>query len=153
MLILSFGWTWPALVARAKSVTRREWGARQLDLHQRAFRRNEPVQAYDKVPHAKGQRIGLIQYTSEPHWETLGVMPFEDYEAEGFDWFHRNPFAIPAAAKLRPWAADQCSAGAFQAWKAQEAAVSMVVCRFRILSITPEANQRLVDMARAALPG
>jgi len=54
-MILSFGWTWPAFVARAKTCTRRFWTPRYAErwVVPRVF------EAYDRSPRFGGVRIGM----------------------------------------------------------------------------------------------
>ena len=146
MLILSFGWTWPAVARRAKSVTRRQWSARQLALHQAAFDKGHGIQAWTKGPHAKGRAFGQIRYTQRPYLEPLGFMPDVDYVEEGFRFFNQNPWALPATASARPWAQDQCSLQAFRSWRDQERTAVMVVLRFEIIDLEPWISEELEKM-------
>ena len=83
MKIISFAETTPALLAGAKTVTRREW----TEKHARSFKAGELVQAWSKGPRVKGaKRVGTIRLTATPYQEMSDCVPFEDYDAEGFTY-------------------------------------------------------------------
>lgn len=132
MRAVSFGWTWPAFVAGAKTVTRRDWKTCP-------FKKGEVVQALDRVFFLKGKRIGTFVVTEQPTFSPLESMPDTDYEAEGFEWFKRHPAAIPKAAKKRPWGA--CTFEAFDGWR--KSGGSLWVLRFLPVEVYPEAKERL----------
>lgn len=79
MKIISFAYTTPALLAGAKTVTRRAWN-RDYALR---FNPDEVVQAYDHSPRIGGKCVGLIRVVSVK-FEPIALMPDSDYEAEGF---------------------------------------------------------------------
>ncbi|MDI7157166.1 hypothetical protein QMM53_11520 [Leptospira santarosai] len=86
MKIISFGFTAAPLLARRKTITRREW----KDEYALKFRQGEIVQAYDKSPRFGGKKIGelKISWIVKSH---LRDMPDTDYEEEGFAWLDENP--------------------------------------------------------------
>lgn len=51
MRIISFGWTWPALVAKSKTVTRWDWD----EDYARRFHKGDIVLAYDRSPRLGGR--------------------------------------------------------------------------------------------------
>lgn len=91
MKIISFAQTTPALRAKRKSCTRRDWTTR----YALSFQQDELVQAWDKLPRAHGKRIGTIRVTVKPYLEHLSLMPDSDYENEGFAFFSEFPEALP----------------------------------------------------------
>ena len=40
--------------------------------------------AWDKLPHAGGKKVGRFRLTCRPYWERLCDMPEEDLELEGW---------------------------------------------------------------------
>ena len=82
MKIISFGWTWPALLAEPplrKTVTRRDWNVEY------ALRfKGDLIQAFDKSPRFGGKKIATIRLIRSPYNEPIDLMPDSDYEAEGF---------------------------------------------------------------------
>ena len=81
MMIISFAETTPALVAGAKTVTRREWHPN----HARKFTADALVQAWDKTPRVKGaRRVGTIRITQAPYIELSTDAPIADFDREGF---------------------------------------------------------------------
>lgn len=91
MQIISFAWTTPALLAGAKTVTRRDW----TDRHAAQFHKGDLVQAWDQSPRAGGHRVGVIHLTDDPRFEPLADMPDSDYQAEGFEWITKYDAAPP----------------------------------------------------------
>ena len=63
MRIISFAWTTPALLAGAKTVTRRDWKGR----HGMAFHEGDFVQAWDRSPRVGGKQVATIQLTESPY--------------------------------------------------------------------------------------
>ena len=94
MRFISFAWTVPALLAGAKTVTRRAWKAS----HAERFSSGELVSAFDKDPRAGGKKIGEIRLTRAPYLEDVADMPAADYAGEGFAYFERHPEELPANA-------------------------------------------------------
>ena len=142
MKSISFGHTWPALVARAKSVTRREWKAS----HAKSFRAGDQVLALDRDRRAGGQPIAELRLVDDVRPERMIEMPDSDYAAEGFAWFHAQPQAIPVSAIGQPWAQEECSLGAFQAWRATRRAQRVYVVWFEVERVYPAATRRLLSI-------
>ncbi len=124
MKIISFSWTSPALLARAKEVTRRNWKPR----HAESFKEGELVQAWDKSPRFKGKKIGIIRLTCAPYLQTTFWMPGEDYEGEGFKYLDEHPELIGPAAKRAGFVPPLIEA--FKRW--QHADEILYVIRFEI---------------------
>jgi hypothetical protein len=129
--IISFGWTWPAIRARVKTVTRRAWSYEYASM----FRHGDICQAYDKVPFHSGRRIGLIRLTRPPYWEPIQYMPDSDYVAEGFQYLHAHPGLLPASMPIG------VSRAGFREWRASKALYRVV--RF----------EHLPECVACALPG
>lgn len=128
MRIISFGWTKEALLAGAKTVTRRNW----KDSYARSFKAGERLQAWSKVPYAGGKRIGTIELTHPLVKERTGLMDsLHDYRDEGFWWMHHNGIKLPIGS---PWP-DMDAYHAFNEW--MKADVPMWVVRFRLIEVTP----------------
>ncbi len=96
MKIISFAWTTPALLAREKTVTRRDWKERFA----RGFKAGDLVAAWDKLPRNHGRKVATIRLTCKPYKQVVAMAPDSDYEAEGFGFFERHPEELPANA---PW--------------------------------------------------
>lgn len=79
-MIVSFCYTSKALVAGAKTVTRRWWS----DKHARWFQPGRVFDAYNRLPRVKGARkIAECRVVS---CERTGDFPDADIAAEGFDY-------------------------------------------------------------------
>ena len=123
--IISFAWTSAALLAGAKTVTRRAWAP----AYARTFRSNELIHAYDRSPRVGGHQIARLRLTDVPRYEADADAPDSDYEAEGFAWFAAHPDALPARAREELRVA--VSPAAYQAWR--EAGGHSWVIRFEVL--------------------
>ncbi|KKN82008.1 hypothetical protein LCGC14_0312750 [marine sediment metagenome] len=82
MKIISFSYTVEALLAGAKTVTRRDWSER----YARSFNAGEVVQAWDKLPRAGGKRVGAIRLTHAPFQENVRAAPRWAFADEGLAW-------------------------------------------------------------------
>lgn len=127
MKIISFSWTSPALLARAKSVTRRDWKLR----HAESFRKDELVQAWDKSPRFEGKKIGIIRLLRAPYLENTFWLPDEDYEREGFKYLDEHPELIGAAAKRAGFTPPLIET--FERWK--YVGETLYVVRFEIVEL------------------
>lgn len=85
-MIVSFAWTTPALLAGAKTVTRRDWTYG----HAQKFTVGMLVDAYDRSPRAHGKKVATIRITRPPHRESTANLPVEDYAREGFAWLREH---------------------------------------------------------------
>jgi hypothetical protein len=124
--IISFAYTTPALLAGAKTVTRREWN----DDYAARFVADELIAAYDRSPRFKGKQVAIIQLTDRPRYEPNALMPPDDYAAEGFEWLAAHPEVLPRAAQNFPYA---FSREGFDAWRTN--GYSMWVVRFRLVEV------------------
>jgi hypothetical protein len=79
MKIISFAWTTKALLAGAKTVTRRDWTKEYAE----RFEKDEVIQAYNKSPRFGGKRVALIRLTKKPYWQLHKNLNHDDFIAEG----------------------------------------------------------------------
>ena len=80
MKIISFAWTTPAIKARRKSCTRRDWA----DDYAARFKPGDLCQAWDKTPRCTGaKRIGTVRIISVTK-ERYCDAPAVDWYNEGF---------------------------------------------------------------------
>lgn len=89
--IISFGWTWPAIVAKEKTCTRRDWN-KKFAL---SFEPDEICHAWDFSPRSgHGKWIADIKIKEVFHQNTFN-MAEDDYKAEGFEFFDKHKHIIP----------------------------------------------------------
>src|SRR4051794_26432107 len=89
--IIAFAETTPALLAGAKTVTRREWN----DRYAQSFKAGEILQAWDKSPRTgKGKRVGLIRLTEVPRKERANEIRPSEYVAEGFLYMREHGLTL-----------------------------------------------------------
>jgi hypothetical protein len=124
--IISFAYTTPALLAGAKTVTRRDWNAE----YAQSFRRGEVVQAYDRNPRFHGKHVANIRLTEGPPWEAMHLMPDSDYIAEGFAWLHEHQDQISQAGRR---VFGTFSFADFERWRQQPG--GMWVVRFELVEV------------------
>lgn len=97
-MIISFGWTTPAILARRKTVTRREWDPRYAD----RFYEGQVCDAWNTSPrNVRGnpRKIATIRLTAKPTYELTRQAPPEDWEREGFEYLSANGHKV---GKLTP---------------------------------------------------
>lgn len=82
MNIISFAYTTPALLALAKTVTRRDWKPE----HAAKFKRGMKCWAYDRSPRVGGHAVAVIRLIADPKFEAMVLVPDSDFEGEGFAW-------------------------------------------------------------------
>lgn len=85
-MIVSFAWTTPALLAGAKTVTRRDWTPQ----HAAHFHRGDVVDAWSKSPRAHGEKVARILITRDPWVQMSNAVKPDDWTREGFEWFAWN---------------------------------------------------------------
>lgn len=81
-MIISFAWTTAALLAGAKTVTRRDWKKQ----HAMQFAKGKLVDAYDRSPRTHGRKVATIRILRDPYVAWSTDLTDEDYEREGFNW-------------------------------------------------------------------
>ena len=89
MMIVSFAFTTPALLAGRKTRTRRDWAPVTV----KKYHVGDVCQAYDKGPRNGGHRVGYITITGMKR-ENVALMPDEDYEKEGFAYMEEQGLTI-----------------------------------------------------------
>ncbi len=80
MIIISFAWTTPAILARRKTCTRRDWN----DAYAARFKAGQLLAGYDRSQRFHGHQIAVIRLTRKPYKESSALAPDRDWEAEGF---------------------------------------------------------------------
>lgn len=86
-MIISFAWTTPALLAGAKTMTRRDWSA----VHAQRFTVGMLADAWDRSPRTgRGRKVATIRITRPPRCESTANLTAEDYEREGFTWLYAH---------------------------------------------------------------
>jgi hypothetical protein len=126
-MIVSFSWTTPALLAGAKTCTRRHWSPS----HARKIQDGQLVDAWDRLPRVKGARkVATIRITAAPELQSTAQIPDSDWEAEGFDWMTRWGSRDDAQTARAIW----------DAWRATSQILYVV--RFEL--------ERLVDARRSS---
>jgi len=120
MKVISFSWTTPALLAGAKTVTRRDWNPRYAE----SFRVSELVAAYDRSPRYGGRQVGTIRLLRAPYRENIADAPEDDYIAEGLQWMNERGIEIQRTPPELWWAA----------WRRSKAIVWVV--RFDVVEFT-----------------
>jgi hypothetical protein len=90
MKIISFAWTTPALLAGAKTCTRRDWKPE----YAMRFHAGDICLAYNKQPRFGGKPVAKIRLTWDPIFESTKLAPSSDYEAEGFAWLKKHGILV-----------------------------------------------------------
>lgn len=118
-MIISFGWTTPALLAcrvhggslldchcppayGVKGVTRRNWKPKHLARVQELAADEEPLAAWNTVPrNTRGNPhlVGTIQVIQA---ELSNEYPDGDWHEEGFDWMQKNGLTLPMPGSTSP---------------------------------------------------
>ena len=117
--IVSFAWATPALLAGAKTVTRRDWRPRYAE----QFRAGDEVLAYDRSPRYGGKPVARIRLTQRPYRESTRQAPPSDYQAEGFAHLEALGVKVDGLAPAVLW----------RAWHMQPRVVWVV--RFELLEV------------------
>ena len=138
MRLISFGYTWPAFVAREKSCTRRDWKAN----YAHAWQAGEEFAAYDVSPRFGGQQIGVGRLVAAPYLEPLANMPDCDYAAEGFKWLTQCTYLLGPTAKKQVW--YPADLAGFERWRTSGG--RLYVIRFEIVSVEASARRRLDEL-------
>lgn len=99
-MIVSFAWTTPALLAGAKTVTRRDWSPS----HAAKFHAGMLVDAWDASPRTgRSRKVATIRLTRDPYLELTSDAPLEHYEREGFVWLDKHGLGDLVAHTWREW--------------------------------------------------
>lgn len=100
--IVSFAQTVPALLAGAKTVTRRQWSPR----HAAWFTEGRLFQAWNRLPRVKGAvMVAVLRVVS---CEQTRECPEGDFEKEGLAWLrdHGTPIFLSTSGLMRDWVAQ-----------------------------------------------
>jgi hypothetical protein len=100
-VLISFAWTSAALLAGAKTVTRRdEWTA----AHAEHFRPEQLVDAWDRLPRVKGaKKIAVIRVRRAPYRERSDAIAPDQWHAEGFAWMQAYGSSDDVVRASRIW--------------------------------------------------
>lgn len=101
-MIISFGWTTPALLAGHKTVTRRDWKAQ----HAEKFKAGMLVDAWNTSPrnvHMNPRKVAVIRLTQDPYLQQTRQAPTEDWDAEGFEYLSANGFLVAGKTPEALW--------------------------------------------------
>lgn len=145
MRIISFSYTTAALLAGAKSCTRRDWNHR----YAQTFQAGERMAAYNRSPRFHGDHVATIRLLAKPTFEPLADMPDSDYDAEGFAWLSEHPESWPKTTQGMPAGPvfrHQFSREGFNMWRYSDEgrAGYMWVVRFALESIQTSEGWRVV---------
>lgn len=99
MKIISFAWTTPALLARHKTCTRRDWNKE----YAKRFMRGELAQAYNNSPRIGGKPVGIIMLTQSPYPEWSNDIPASDWKAEGFEYLTEIGATVHGLTPRQVW--------------------------------------------------
>jgi hypothetical protein len=99
-MIISFAWTTPALLAGAKTMTRRDW----THDHARRFTVGRLVDAWDRSPRTRqGRKVAVIKITREPYRSSTVDLTEDDYRREGFEWLREHGHRQTVAKVMESW--------------------------------------------------
>jgi len=135
--IIAFAWTTPALLAGAKTCTRRDWDP----AYAQSFKEGQEVFAYNRSPRARGVHVATLRLTQKPRYEPLVDMPDSDYDCEGFRWYSNHPESLTKTVEGMPrnhFIEKVCSWEGFLRWR--HSGESMYTVRFELLDITPDGE-------------
>ena len=107
-MIISFGWTTPALLAGQKTVTRRAWAAS----HAAKFKAGMIIDAWNTSPRNVAKdphRVATIRLTQDPTLEYYDAAPPEDWHREGFEYLEALDLRVAGARPRDFWASWQRS--------------------------------------------
>ena len=100
-MIIAFAWTTPALLAGAKTMTRRDWTFG----HARKFHADDVVDAWDQTPRVRGaSQVATIRLTCDPYRTTAGFLSRDDYVREGFEWLAAHGHQPTVERVMANWA-------------------------------------------------
>jgi hypothetical protein len=149
MSFITFAWTTAALLAGAKTCTRRSWDPR----YARQFKAGDVVDAYDRSPRNRGRVVAYIELLVDAYLESTELMPDSDWEAEGFRYLNEHPEVRPRHILGHAAAPDEFTfEGGFARWRASKDL--MWVVRFRLLKVRADVRAIASDFHRQnPLPG
>ena len=135
---ISFGWTSPAIAAREKTKTRRNWKRPYAE----SFKKGELVGGLDRLRFVKGpreaKRFSIIRLLNRPYLQNTMRMKPEDYFAEGFHFLHANLDLVPPSGRrcsLYPFSPRE-----FEAWR--KTRQDLYVVELEVVSVDAEWVRR-----------
>lgn len=110
-MIVSFAWTTPALLAGAKTMTRRDWSIS----HAAKFRTGMLVDAWNYTPRVNSARRGIaiahkvatIRIARAPYRTWSTDLTEEDYDREGFNWLRAQGLWQEVGEVVEAWGRDR----------------------------------------------
>lgn len=99
MKIISFAWTTPALLADAKTCTRRDWN----DDYALRFHKGELAAGYDRLPRVHGHQVATVELTIDPYKQWTDRIPVTDWWAEGFEYLTQNHLTLNGVEPIDFW--------------------------------------------------
>ena len=125
MKIISFAWTTPALLARRKTVTRRDW----VDHHAALFHKGDLIAAYNRQPRFGGHLVATIRLTADAYKESTAKAPPEDFEKEGFAYLDERRLMVAGDTPLEVW----------ESW--HESPSDWWVIRFEVVEVVGQCDE------------
>ena len=101
-MIISFGWTTEALLAGAKTVTRRDWNPK----HAAKFKAGMLIDAWNTSPrNVKGNphKVATIRLTTGPYADWSDAFPSYEWYAEGFGYMTDNGGGVTVDRIVHDW--------------------------------------------------
>lgn len=123
-MIISFGWTTPALIAGQKTVTRRDWKPQ----HAAKFKAGMVVDAWNTSPRnvkKDPHKVATIRLTADARLERTRQAPDSDWYAEGFEYLSEHGIKVDGKEPTKLW----------WEWRRPDNYQSLYVVRFEVLSI------------------
>ena len=120
MRIISFAWTTPAIRARVKTCTRRDW----KDGYAQQFHAGDLLAGYDRSPRFQGRHIAVVRLTMAPYKEGLYQLPDSDWQEEGFEYLTQIGAKVDGLTPRELW----------DIWK--QSPKEAYVVRFEIVDLT-----------------
>lgn len=141
--IISFGWTWPAVVAKEKTCTRRDWN----DKYAMSFKSGEVCHAWDFSPRSgHGKWIADIKI-KDVYFQNTSCLKNGDYVNEGFLFLDDHKHLIPnvKGSPLMNYIGEDDPCRRFF-WNWKEEQKDLYVVRFDVMTVDGMA---LADMILA----
>lgn len=101
-MIISFGWTTPALLAGQKTVTRRDWSPK----HAAKFKDGMLVDAWNTSPrnvHMSPRKVAVIRLTDTPELQLTCRTADVDWFAEGFQYLSEHGLKVGKETPRELW--------------------------------------------------
>lgn len=128
-MIISFGWTTPALLAGMKTVTRRDWKPQ----HAEKFKAGMLVDAWNTSPrntHMNPHKVGTIRLTQDATIEFTRDAPSGDWYEEGFDYLEKRGLKVGRDTPRELW----------NRWLIPEFHTRLYVVRFEVVELLEVPN-------------